>query len=81
MYATVNPRYDGRGFPVPQRPPEDRIQQLAVKALAAIDPAELDDIIQQLRAALHELKTRMQKQAGDGGTRWENIMADDVAAE
>ena len=43
-----------KGFLVPHRRLEDRIQDLASQAIVAQDPAELTDIIRELRAALRE---------------------------
>jgi hypothetical protein len=57
--------YSLRGFPVPQRRLEDRIQTLAAKAVATQDPAELNDIIHQLRAALREHADRLRKLAAE----------------
>jgi hypothetical protein len=39
---------------MPERRLQDLIENLVVKALASEDPAELDKIIEQLKAALHE---------------------------
>jgi len=76
---------------VPQRRLEDRIQDLAGKAVAAHDPEELADILRQLRAALHEHANRLRKLAAEklitlpraNGTSdvMANTATDDVAAD
>ena len=48
---------------MPRRRLEDRIQDLAARAVAARDPVEVNDVIQQLRAALHEHADRLRKLA------------------
>jgi hypothetical protein len=48
---------------VPQRRLEDRIKALAASAVACQDPDEFDDVIQQLRAALHEHSQRLRQLA------------------
>ena len=50
---------------VPQRRLEDRIQDLAGKAVAAHDPEELADVLRQLRAALREHADRLRKMAAE----------------
>jgi len=52
-----------KGFLVPHRRLEDRIQDLASQAIVAQDPAELTDIIRELRAALREHTVRLRKLA------------------
>jgi uncharacterized coiled-coil protein SlyX len=48
---------------VPRRRLEDRIQDLAARAVAARDPVEVNDVIHELRAALHEHADRLRKLA------------------
>jgi len=48
---------------MPQRRLQDQIENLVVQALAAQDPAELDQIILQLKEVLHEHLRRKKKSA------------------
>jgi hypothetical protein len=50
---------------LPRRRLEDRIHDLAGQAIDAQDPAELTDIIRQLRAALREHAVRLRKLAAE----------------
>ncbi len=50
---------------MPPRRLEDRIQDLARKAVAAQDSPELTDIIRELRAALREHADRLRKLAAE----------------
>jgi uncharacterized coiled-coil protein SlyX len=51
--------------PVPRRRLEDRIQDLAGKAVAAQNSEELNDVIRELRAALREHAARLRKLAAE----------------
>jgi len=68
--------------PVPQRRLEDRIQDLAGKAVAAHDPEELADVLRQLRAALREHADRLRKLAAEKliAIPKKNSGTDDMAA-
>jgi hypothetical protein len=63
------PHYDrryylGGFFPVPYRL-EDRIRALVARAVASDDPAELDELIWQLRNVLHEHAKQLRQLAAD----------------
>jgi hypothetical protein len=60
MYATVLVIH----YCVRSQPFEDRVKELCARAVSAV-PSELDSIIQELKAALHEHTERLRKLAAD----------------